>query len=87
MDSIQIDLNVLNGVEVFVDGFLLDMNEFADLNVIINLNGVDLILDGVELSYAMQFSNGIRIEVKLSERKDTLFLFTSVSNSLQKKTT
>ena len=85
MDSIQIDLNVLNRVEVFVDGFLLDMNEFADLNVI-NFNGVDLIFDLVELSYAMQFSNGIRIEVKLSERKDALFLFTSVPSSLQNKT-
>ena len=85
MDSIQIELNVLNRVEVFVDGFLLDMNEFAGLNVV-NFNGVDLILDRVELSYAMQFSNGLRIEVKLSERKDALFLFTSVPSSWLNKT-
>ena len=85
MDSIQLDLNILKRVDVYADGFLLDMNQFADLNII-NFNGVDLILDRGELSYAMQFSNGIRIEMKLSERKDAFFLFTSVPSVFKKKT-
>ena len=85
MNSIQIDLNSLNRVEVFVEGFLLDMSEFADLNVI-NLRGVDLILDRSHGGYAMQFSNGIRVEVQLTEKKDALLLFTTVPRIYQRKT-
>ena len=85
MNSIQIDLNSLNRVEVFVDGFLLDMSEFADLNVI-NLRGVDLILDRSQNGYALQFSNGIRVEVQLTEKKDALLLFTTVPRIYQRKT-
>lgn len=85
MNSIQIDLNSLNRVEIFVDGFLLDMSEFADLNVI-NFRGVDLILDRARNGYALQFSNGIRVEVQLTEKKDALLLFTTVPRIYQKQT-